>query len=357
MRRCLLLLSLLVLGCEKFDAPPQPTIIGSESGVLADPTAPIALGFHEPIVAATLGLRIVQYTTDVEGNLLPDATTFFVHPAGGGADTGGTSTLDPTRQVLTIDLDTSLPIGPQLAMVIDPGLSDDAGNVWNVQQIIKFGYVFECDSAAEPKPTAFPSAVHFMLVNVDKPIKTQIQLFADIHVDAESGTFIGQFTNADRDAMIDCTPLGQNCDSAVDPMTGKPKEVCRTLPAPECVVPSTEAGNEEEYPDYAPNPTPPDGYSFTVRGCIRDSADGLAFSFANEPVDIVVQSPPVTATGVNFNASFSFDGNDVLRGSGTFTAAEVLLGTTTFGPGNGSVVVRDIPPADLPPDIPAPPNE
>jgi hypothetical protein len=352
MKSSVLLLA-LALGCSKFDAPPQPTLIGAEQGILGDPAAPVALGFHEPIVPSSLSLRVVQYDTDLEGNLLPDAATFFTY--GQGAATGGTGSLDPTRQVFTMDIEQPLPIGPQLAIVIEPGLSDDSGHVWTVPQLIKFGYVFQCDETAVPAPTEFPNAVHFMLVNVDSPIMTQIQLLADIRVDAATGRFVGQFTNADRDFDIDCSPFGLTCNTDIDPMTMKPFQVCRTLPTPECVIPSQDGGTVEEYPDYAPHETPPDGYSFTVRGCIRDTEAGT-FTFANEPVDIVVQSPPVTATGVNFNASFGYDDAGVLRANGTFTAAEVLLGPTSFGAGTGSVTTRDIPPEELKPGIPAPPE-
>ena len=343
--------------CSSFDSPPEPFILGVEEGVLTDPLAPLQLAFHEPIVANTLKLEIIRLETDAEGNLYDEDASdetqldiLYQHPGPDGydfPDLGGEGTLDGQRQIFTMNLSTTLPIGPQLAILVEPGLQDDEGNEWKVRQTLKFGYEFSCGNEEDVKPTTFPSGVHFMLADVDAPIDTQLQLLADMRVNPETGAIVGQFTNADRDPEIDCGKFNLSCDAS---------EVCRTLPAPECVAPSQKAGIPDEYADFTHNAVPPTGYSFTVLACVRDEADG-SFTFSNAPVDVEVQSPPVTVKGINFNGSFRFDETDTLRGDGTFTAPEVFLGTTSSGAGAGTISMRLIPADEVKPGIPAPPAD
>lgn len=337
-----LVAGLLTTGCQKFDAPPQPTLHELEDGILPDPGAPLVIIFHEPIDVATLKVRVVRVQTSDEGELLPDATEFF----NSETMTGGTAEVTNEWQVYRISLDRTLPVGPRLAIEIAPGLADDEGNAWAATQLIEFAFGFDCDSEAAV-PTTFPSAVHYMLIDVEEPIAAQLQLLADIRVDQATGTFVGQFTNADRDSSIDCSQFGLTC---------APEEVCRTLPDPACVVPSERAVTSDEYPDFIHNNTPPEGYSFTVGGCVRDQEDGT-WAFTNEAVDVQVQSPAVTVIAIGLNASFAVDAGGVLRGDGTFTALDILLGTISSGPGAGSVSMRDIPADQVKAGLPEPPAE
>jgi len=345
-----ILLSALALGCDDFDSPPQMTIVGIEEGFLSDPAAPLVLRFHEPIDFTTLRLKVIRYEVDGEGRLadeVPGApgelnTLFEASPD--DSDLGGVAELNDAKDTYTITLSQTFPIGPQLAVLIEPGLKDEAGNEWKVRQIHKFGFEFSCQGDEATAPSAFPTGFYFFQVEVDKPISTQILLWADIRVDAETGDFVGQFTNADRDPAIDCSNHGLQCAET---------EVCRTLPTPACVVPSEKAGTPDEYPDFYANDVLPTGYSFTVPGCVRDRADGT-FSFANAPVDVVVISPPVKVKGINLNSLWGDDSEGVLRGNGVFQAAQVFLGDSPSGVGVGTHLERQVP-ADEVPNIPAPP--
>jgi hypothetical protein len=132
-------------------------------------------------------------------------------------------------------------------------------------------------------------------------------------------------------------------------------EICRTLPMNDCVAPSESAGTPDEYPDFYANDAPPEGYTFTVNGCVRDQEDG-SFTYANAPVDVQVESPPVTIKGIQFNGSFSYDTDGVLRAAGTFTVQELFLGTTPSGAANGTIIIRQIPDDELKPGTPTPPD-
>jgi hypothetical protein len=345
------LLALLLVACH-YDAPPQVSIEGIAGGLLADPTAPLVLVFDEPVVPASLRAKIVRYEVDAEGRLGDEdddpATALdviFDNPP--DADIGGVGELDTARTRYRITLHQTLPVGPQFAVLIEPGLSDDAGHAWQARQQLKFGYDFSCGAAGEAKPSQFPSGKFFFVVDVDAPIGTQIQLWADVRVNAQTGEFVGQFTNGDRDQALDCTEYGLDCDAT---------EVCRTLPEPACAKPSDNAGTPDEFPDFAPNFTPPRGYSFTVLGCVVDREDG-SFSFANVPTDVVVQSPAVTVQGITLNSSWEYDQEGVLRGTGTFHATQVFLGVTPSGEGAGTHRERLVPDELAHPDIPPPPDD
>ncbi|MEZ4446573.1 MAG: hypothetical protein R3B72_46270 [Polyangiaceae bacterium] len=358
--RYLLCLSFLPLlagatGCKGYDSPPKATVVEAVDGILQDASAPLQIAFHEPVVRETLSVKLIRYETDAEGNLYDEdddpeteLDIFFEYPGPDGPDfpVGGEGAFSDDSRVFTIDTTGTLPIGPQLALLIEPGLADAEGNEWKVRQTLKFGYNFSCGGEGDQNPTAFPDAVHFMVVDVDAPISTQLQLLASMRVDPDTGAVVGQFTNADRDPAISCAPFGLSCDGT---------EACRTLPMPACVPPSEGAGTADEYPDFTFNDTPPTGYSFTVLGCVRDEEDG-SFTFANAPVDVKVQSPPVTVIGINFNGSFAFDGDGILRGAGTFSSADVLLGTSSSGAGAGTLNSRVVPPEEVPAGTPSPPE-
>jgi hypothetical protein len=349
----LLLLALLAIAgssCVPYDSPPRATIVGLNNGLLTDPQAPIVVQFHEAILLDTLSIKILVKETDAEGRLYDEddnedtePTILYERLGPEKFEEKGTASLDAARRTLSINVTDALPVGASLVLVIEPGLSDDAGTIWNVRQHLEFGYEFQCDG--ELAPTTFPTGYYFMQVDVVKPISTQILLWCDIRVDEASGTFVGQFTNADRDPTIDCTQFGLSC---------KDTEVCRTIPAPACVAPSDTASTTEEYPDYYANNVLPEGYSFTVNGCVVDQEDG-SFTFANEPASLQVQSPPVGVEGIVLNSAWAYDSEGVLRGGGTFQASQVSLGTTPSGPGVGSHTERFVPAEEAPEGIPAPP--
>ena len=116
--------------CQSFVAPPEPSMVGLTSGALSDPAAPLVVRFSKAIDPRTLSLQIVKFDPDAHGQLPYEGldagggnAPFFTH-AYGRPDTGGTGTLDPTHTVFTITLDARLPVGPELALLVAPGLSD-----------------------------------------------------------------------------------------------------------------------------------------------------------------------------------------------------------------------------------------
>src|ERR1019366_6556281 len=133
-----------------------------------------------------------------------------------------------------------LPVGPELAVLIEPGLAaatHDSTATTAVRKRLLFSYSFTCSGAGTKR---LPSGAYFFLLDVEQPIGTQIKIFADLAVDAPTGRFVGQFTFAAR--ITDSTRCSPACTSG---------QVCQTLPGPPgCVVPSTRAGTPAEWPDF-----------------------------------------------------------------------------------------------------------
>ncbi len=331
------LVGVTTVGCETYDSPPRPSIDGLVDGVLPDRTAPILLRFSESIAPDTLIARVIQYETDAEGNILPEAEEFFAYDKA-NANLFGDGVLSDEDRVFTITPGKPLPIGATLALVLEPGLKDLEGNPQEQQQVLLFTYRLSCDDSGGTDK--FPSGVYYFLANVEEPLPTQVQLWGNIIVDPASGKFLGQFTNADRNP--DPTRCSPACDAS---------EACRLLPAEDCVVPSLEAVTEDEYSDFIVNATPPTGYSFRVEGCLAENGESVAF--VNLPADVVIQQPDVTIRGIQLTASFSQSG-DSYRGTGGVTADEVLIGGQASGAAKGNVLARLVPPEEIPANLPAP---
>lgn len=350
MKALLSLLSLVLFAalvgapaCERYEPPPEPAIVGLKSGVLTDPRAPLVLSFGTPIDPATLSLQIAFLETDVEGNLYdedddPDTELrMLVQHDPRDGDVGVQVEVAPDATWVRLDLDSALPVGPKLVLLVDGGLRSTSGRVMKFRHRIPFSYAVQCVEGE----TSFPSGTYFVLLEVEEPLGTQIQLLADIDVDPATGALVGQFTNADRNPALECP---SKCPST---------DVCRLLPAPECVPPSERAATVDEYPDFIPNAPPPTGYSFFVQGCAVD--DGAATGVLTAPATMVVESPRVTVEGLTMTASFAPGPDGVVRATGSLTADVVRLGTNALGPGKGSMSAVRIPDDRVPPNVPAPP--
>lgn len=349
----------LLTGCSDFDAPPKATLAGLEDGLLPDQLAPLQLVFDEPVDFKTLKVKVIRLITDPEGNLVSDQELLnegallyqldgatFNENGGAITDLGGS---EAPNQFFSILLQNTLPVGPQLAVVVEAGLtSEDGEQVWAVPQIIKFGFEFSCAADAMTQAVDFPEQIiFFLLADVELPIQTQLQLLVDIRTDPATGNWAGQFTNADRDTAIDCAQFGLTCTA---------EQVCRTLPSPACVNPSERAATVAEYPDFVPNETPPIGYSFGGVGCAAPSGDAVVLG--NAPTDVEVQSPEITVKGIAFNLEVARDPNTGLFvGGGTFTGQEVFIGPVASGPGSGTATMVEIPVDEQKPGIPPPPED
>jgi hypothetical protein len=335
----------LAASCEDYVPPPKPTIAGLSSGVLSDPRAPLVVDFGTSIDPDTLSVRVALLETDVEGNLYDEdsdpATELHVllrHDASEG-DLGAAVEVDAGRGRLVLTPQSALPVGPKLVLLVEGGLASKSGSVSRHRVRVPFSYVVSC--SASTAPSSFPTGTYFVLLEVEKPVGSQIQLLAYIDVDPTTGALSAQFTNADRSPAQQCPTA---CAST---------EVCRLLPSPECVAPSTRAGTVDEWPDFVPNPTPPTGYSFPVQGCT--TSDGAAHGVLTAPATMVVEQPAVTVGGLVLTSSFVAGEDGVVRATGSLTADVVRLGEGALGAGQGTMTAVKIPDDRAPAGIPRPP--
>ena len=333
------------IACERYEPPPTVTIEGLQGGLLFDSKVPLVLSFGQPIDISTLNLKIAKFDTNLEGDLGdededPDTelTVLLAHDPLDG-DRGGHIEVDPDGSTVRFIADSALPVGPKLVVLVEPGITGTGGRVRNNRTRIPFSYSVRCTKGTRAEK--LQSGVYFVLLEVEQPLGTQIQLYGAIDVDPATGAFVGQFTNGDR-----------NPDRTRCPTPCKEIDRCRLLPAPECVAPSLRAGTSDEHTDFVPNSEPPTGYSFSIEGCAID--DGAGSGVVTAPATMIVQSPPVTVEGLVMTGFFGPDATGVVRATGSLTADTVLLGTNKLGAGKGSMTATFIPPDKVPQGVPRP---
>lgn len=186
---------------------------------------------------------------------------------------------------------------------------------------------------------SFPSGVYFVLLEMEQPLSTQLQMYS-VLVRRESAVYSAQLTNADRNATLVCSPP---C----------PNDLVCSATSQTCLAPSERASSEDDYIDFVPNSTPPEGYTFTTHGCVYDAAG--ATSLTSGPTDFNVEMPAVQLEGLREDASYSMEAG-VWRGRGSFTLDDVSLGPTPFGPASGTLRARLIREREVPPGLPSPPE-
>ncbi len=346
----LTLTSAIFAACQQYVSPPVATLNGLNQGVLSDPTAPLVLQFSKPIDFSTLSVKVIKFDPNAQGQL-PDETgdptvsldPLFSHDDLDG-DKFGTGTLDSTGTIYTIAPKARLPVGPKLAVLIEPGLSDVAHDdtaTTTVRKRLLFAYSFTCSGTGTKILT---SGDYFFLLDVENPVGTQIKVFGNLDVDQNTGKFAAQFTFAQR--LTDPNRCSPACTNG---------NVCETLPGPPtCVVPSTRADSTADWPDFFPNPTPPVGYSFEANGCAEDQSGGGTVTFSTEPANMVVEQPAVQINGLVLTAQFTKNAAGDLAGSGSVSGDNIVLGNAPLGPGTGTTIAQSIAASVAPPGIPTP---
>ena len=345
----LALTALTAPSCQVYESPPEPSLPGSVSNLLPDPTAPLVVRISKPIDETTLHLKVARNLVDPRGRLADewdppqDLSLIFSHGYEEG-DVGGDGVLSDDKTTFTITPKAAFPINPELVLIVEPGLHAPGSDITiNARRKLRFGYQFDLTCTAPTKIMPAKGS-YFLLIDVKQPIGTQVRLWADIRVDTNTGRFSAEFLRA-----------GRNTDGSRCPGGCANTDACRTLPPPAaCVAPSLRADDVSEYPDFIADATSPASYRFTASGCIVDAPDGSA-QFVNLPVDIFVSSPQVTLRNTRLTSSFTRNAQGVLLGAGSLSADDVSLGPSSSGKGAGTLTARLVPDNEVPPGIPEPP--
>jgi hypothetical protein len=337
----------LLAGCATFEAPPEAGIVGLDQGQLSDPEAPFVVTFDKKPIASTVALKIAPYELNDEGQLGDEDTdpktdlhAYLTYDGKTGETTGGAGEASEDGKTFTFKFEKDPPVGAQIVLIVEPGLTEAGGDPTLVRRRIVFNYAsgLTCNQPV----TVFRPGAYFFLSQITVPLKVPVALFAMIEVDPATGEVNSRFTKARRNP--DPSRCSPPCDST---------EVCRLLPSPGCVAPSEPPGSVDEYSDYVPNPDPPTGFGFAVIGCAEDQ-DETSTVFTSAHVDVVTQQPQVTLHRAQLTCSFTPDAAGVLRGTGSLTAEKVTLGIIDSGKGVGDLQGRSIDPSKVPATIPGP---
>ena len=339
MRRTLpfVLLSLgLFPGCETFDPPPKPSVVGLDNGIMStEPDAPFVIHFSEPIVKSSLQTKLVPYVKDAEGNLLdeqspPDlqkfaATTLVAFNGAAPADQEGVS-FNLDAQSLTITRDERFDVSAGYLALFEPGLEDLDGN--KTVPRVRIPFTFQLPGGG---PTQMPTGYYYFLINVDY-LATQIQAFTYMEVNPETGVWKAIFTNGNRLEALNTRP---GCPSGCSGLT----TICALLPSPHCVKPSEKQTALEQFVDFLPDKAPPNGYTFIANGVVRDEPNGTtAFGTAPFLIEVTIGSGGilVQAEDTKISGVFRLHDDNRWRGTGTANVKVVKLNGVGKDPTEGT---------------------
>lgn len=330
-------------GCAEYDSPPVATLVGEDQGMLAGSASDdLVIEFSEPIQPESLRVKIVTAAAgtdlDPENRLhdewdAPEGKELNVlMEYGAGVTRGGAFTLNQAGTELRIrqtESGAKFNVANPYMVVIEPGLSDLAGNATKPRNRIPFLF-----QSFEQGSTTMPSGAYYFLMVVDPPpLHQQLQLYVDIQVDSEAGRFRAKFVDADRTSELNGR---DGCPSDCG------ENACRLYPAPECVIPSFEQADINNWRDFKPFGELPDGYVFQTEGFAADAGDGK-INIGTDPfdIDIVIGSGGINilAENVEFTGQMAPDPDDPtrLRGTGALSVSAVKINGVGDAPTKGTL--------------------
>ncbi len=331
-------------GCAEYDAPPSARLVGAEQGMLAgEVTDDLVVAFSEPIDPSSLRLKIIAaapgINLDAENRLqdeLPGTSgeleTLMQFDPGSASGAAFTLNEDATRlRISQIEDGAKLGIAKPYMVLIESGLADLNGNATRPRGRLPFIY-----RSFKPGPTTLPSGAYYFLMVVDPPpLHQQLQLYTHIEVDQANGRFRAKFVDADRTPELNGR---EGCPSDCSGLAN----ACRLYPAAECVKPSTEQADINNWRDFKPYSKLPDGYVFETEGFAADAGDGT-INLGTEPFQIDIT---IGAGGVNiivedvvFTAQMAPDPADPtrLRGTGSVSVTAVKINGVGDQPTKGTL--------------------
>ncbi len=321
--------ALLLVGCQKFDPPPEVRIANNDNGVMTqEADAPFVLLFSEPIEKNTFRTKLIRAVLDSEGNLLdetdpPDLDGFLANtlvafdgsdPENEDKDFGGT--FDLTEDRLSIEVGAGFQVSQLYYALVEPGLADKDGHKTIPRQRLPFHF-----ELAGGGPTILPTGYYYFVFDVDPPpLATQIQVFGYMKVNPDTGAWRAIFTNANRRPALNARPgCPSSCPSDLP--------ICALVPSSRCVKPSEKQTSLVEFVDFLPEVDPPDGYTFIADG-YADGLDGdIALGTAPFLIDLTIGTGGINIRAENSKVSgvFKQDASGRFVGTGSISVERVKL--------------------------------
>ena len=337
-------------GCAEYDAPPTAKILGVDQGMHSGSTdEDLVIEFSEPIKPDSLRIKVVTAAPGIDLNPENQLQDEWAEPAplnilmeyGDGIATGADFSLNDSATRLSIsktESGASLGVANPYMVVIEPGLSDLNGNVTRPRSHLPFLFQsFEAGSTTMPE-----GAYYFLMVVDPPPLHQQLQLYVDIKVDTENGRFRAKFVAADR------TPQMNGRDGCPSDCGDN---ACRLYPEPECVVPSFEQADINNWRDFKPFSELPDGYVFQTDGFAADTEDGK-INIGTDPfdIDIVIGAGGINilAENVVFTGQMAPDPNEPsrYRGTGALSVEAVKINGVGEDPTKGTLELMTLTPEE-----------
>jgi hypothetical protein len=349
--RCLVVLTLMLvaLGCQEFDPPPEPSVASLDNGVMkAAPDAPFVLKLSEPFVKSSLRIKIIKAVMDSEENLLDeqsppdfeafDENTLIAYDGAAPDDEarsfGATFELNGTS--LTINPAKAFAVSAPYLLLIEPGLRDLDGH--KTLPRIRIPFTYELTGGGK---NTLPTGYYYFILNVDY-LSTQIQVFAYMEVDPETGIWRARFTNANRRAQLNSRPGCPSCSGDTP--------ICALVTQPRCVKPSQKQSVLDEYVDFLPESEAPDGYFFIADGFAKDEANQTtAFGTAPFLIQVAVGSGGITVDAENTRISgiFRKHEDDRWRATGSLSVEVVKLNNVGSDPTKGTFEAMSLSAAEV----------
>ncbi|MFO0567820.1 MAG: hypothetical protein U0263_19325 [Polyangiaceae bacterium] len=337
-------------GCQKFDPPPEPNVVGLDNGVMTTaPDEPVVLEFSEPFVESSLRLKLVKAIKDSEGNLLdeqspPDLEGFrastLVAFDGAARDDDERSfgaSFELTNTSLVIDQEKAFGVSEPYLLLIEPGLEDLDGHQ-TVPRIRK-PFTYELQGGGS---TLLPTGYYYFILNVEY-LATQIQVFTYMEVDPVTGAWRASFTNANRLEKLNKRP---ECPASCPTDT----PVCALIPTVRCVKPSEKQTSLEQFVDFLPEVDPPNGYKFIADGFAKDQANATT-AFGTSPflIEVTVGTGGVLVDAENTRISGVFRKHDDgrWRATGSLSVEVVKLNGIGNSPTKGTFEAMSLTDAEV----------
>ncbi len=182
------LASMLSLGCETYNAPPEPVLVQPEGGVFG-PGDSLFVRFSEEIDADSLAISLWGDVRDIELEIPDDADPFVDACRNGETCDGVTITVLENRRRARIDFDPDGlgAAGPPLILDINPGLADKDGN--DTGRNVYFDFQFQDKSRINTVDLEFQDGVYIMVGSVNEPLPAVLTLISDMKT-LKDGTFV-----------------------------------------------------------------------------------------------------------------------------------------------------------------------
>lgn len=175
--------------CAEYDAPPDVTIIASESGGYEPGTA-LALKFSEKVDPTTINIKVWPPELNEEKEFDPSVKPLISKCNIDACETGLKVEIGQDQRTLWMSFDEGSlgKAGSSFLLDVQPGLADLEGNDTGVVKRFAVSFKSPNDGRVNDEPVPFDQGTYILVGEIDKPLPATLNLIADVKV-REDGFF------------------------------------------------------------------------------------------------------------------------------------------------------------------------